>query len=182
MSASDAREPIRLRHIPFRKWIFGGVLVIFSLLNSLLLVRNILQTGGNPDDLTSTLLLIVLTVLLCACIWFYDSIKALIYPDVNEVIIDPNARSVDLTRYRIYGKRTDRFFFHQIEKFRSHKPKRWLRTRYFAEVILVNKKKIHIAIPIGDDKVEVTKLIKKLNKIIRSARSDSSPERDWNLG
>lgn len=182
MSASDAREPIHLRQVPVWKWVFASLVIIVNLLNTLLLVQNLLQTGADPDDLKSIFHFIVLTVLLCVSVWFHDSIKAVIYPDVNEVVIDPNARSVDLTRYRIYGKRTDRYFFHQIEKFRSHKPKWRFRTRYFAEVILVNKKKVYIAIPIGDDKIEVTKLIKKLNKIIRSAPSDSSPVRDWNLG
>ena len=121
-------------------------------------------------------------VLICASIWFHDSIKAVIYPDVNEVIINPNARFVDLTRYQIYGRRTDRYFFHQIEKIKSQKPKRRFKTKYFAEVILINRTKIYVAIPIGDDKLEVTRLIKKLNKIIRSPSSVAGPMQDWNLG
>ncbi len=174
----DELQSFRFRYTPIAERILGAVLIVASLTVFAFLARAIFLSGGDPDNVESSLLFITLTIVLCGDIWFHTSITSLIAPPVNEIAIDPKARFVDLTRLRIYGSHTDRYFFHQIEKFRSHKRKRFFVKTYFMEVILVNKTKIFIQIPIGEEQHEVTKFIKKLNKIIRSDAPSVHPVRE----
>lgn len=96
------------------------------------------------------------------------------------MLIDSKQRFVDLTTHRIYGKRTDRYYFHQVEEIRSKKSKKRPNAPYYAHLILANRKAVEIRIPIADDKIEVTRFVKKVNKMFRSDAVNAVPVREWN--
>lgn len=169
-----ASAEIRLRYFPIWRLVIAAALTLFDIAVIFFLVLRFVQTGGDTENLQITILFWMLMLGVGLSTWFYEDILSLFFPNVAEIFIDPKARFVELTRYWIRGKETDRYFFHQIEKIRSKKPKKNSKM-YFSELILVNKKKIYIRIPIGDDKIEVTNFVKKINKIIRSEAAETPP-------
>lgn len=136
----------------------------------LLLIRSILKTGGDPHNFESTILYLTLMVIVAIGSWFGGGIKSLFFPPVHEIFVDPQNRFIEMTRYGILGKQRERYLFHQVKKFRSYKPKQYFSPPYSLELILVNKQRIRIKVSIGEDKVEVTKFIKKLNILIREPK------------
>lgn len=177
---SESADRIHLRHLPFRDWILGASLLILDLIVLILLVWNFTRNGS--ENLADTLLFFALLILVGLTTWFYESINTLIFPAVSEMVIDAKQRFVELTTYRIYGKQTERYYFHQVEHIRSKKANKRPNAPYHAELILANRRTIAIRIPIADDKVEVTKFVKKVNKMFRSDSVAAEPVREWNSG
>jgi hypothetical protein len=177
---SESVDRIHLRHLPFRDWILGASLLILDLIVLVLLVWNFVRNGS--ENLADSLLFFALLVLVGLTTWFYESINSLIFPAVSEIVIDARQRFVELTTHRIYGKHTDRYYFHQVEQIRSKKAKKRPKAPYYAELTLANRRTIAIRIPIADEKVEVTKFVKKVNKMFRSDAVAAMPVREWNAG
>ncbi len=177
---SESADRIHLRHLPFRDWILGASLLILDSIALILLVWNFVRNGS--ENLADSLLFFALLILVGLTTWFYESITSLIFPAVSEMVIDAKQRFVELTTYRIYGTRTNRYYFHQVEQIRSKKSKKRPNAPYHAELILANRRTIAIRIPIADDKVEVTKFVKKVNKMFRSDPVAAAPVREWNAG
>jgi hypothetical protein len=115
-------------------------------------------------DLGSILIVVVVFAVLLL------EIKMIRAPLVT-VGIDQRTDSVDIIRQRFYGKKAERFYFHQIEKFKSYKGKLNFSQQYFLALVLANRKTLKLKIPVGADKLETTRLVKKLNKFVKSKKA-----------
>lgn len=169
---SDQSEQIHLRHAPVRDWILSALLSLVCLLIGCSLFWLMLRLLGDTDNADFTLLLFGAAVAAVAASLFVG--RYCLTSAVSEVKIDLANQWVEVTRYRFYGKRRDRYHFHQIEKFRSYKAKRFLSSRsssYSLELILINRKKVRIRVTIGSVQAETTKFIKSLNKTLRQSKS-----------
>ena len=159
MDIAEKSDEIIIRHTPVGKWICGGLLIflffgIFTLFVSYL----------NSDNSLHLCLvgLFILVGLMSALI--EASVFPLLFAPQMNVTVSRKIGSVDITSRRVYGANTRRYFFHQIQKFKSQKGKTRFSSSYSLVMILANGKTLKLEIPIGDDKNETVKLIKKLNR------------------
>lgn len=172
MLITDNSEEIRIRHVPVRDWIIGGVLTfiiggVFLLLVFALLIdaRSFSASSvagwweGAPFLIVAAGLIMVLF-----------EIKYLRAP-LRTVVVSQPATSVEIILRRIYGTRRQRFDFVQIEKFKSYKGKLNFSEQYFLALVLANRKTLKLKIPVGTDKLETTRLVKKLNKFVKSKKA-----------
>lgn len=169
---SDQTKPILLRHAPIRDWILQALLAIVCLIVGVGLFWIFLGIASDPSNLDATLILFCASIASFAASIYVG--RSVITSPVREVKIDLASEWVEVTRYHIYGKRTDRYHFYQIEKFKSYKATRFLSSRssrYSLELTLLSRKKVRIRVIIGDSQTATTKFIKSLNKTLRQSRS-----------
>ncbi len=102
------------------------------------------------------------------------SFRWLIGNEVTAVNIDFASRHVDLTHSSLVGGRTERFHFHQVNKFSTYRPKRLLRVEYYLQMTLVNRKSTKFRIPIGRDKQKSIKLIKRINRLMKASHTTTT--------
>jgi hypothetical protein len=163
-------DQIRIRHIPSWDWVRGTVLLIVCSIICYWLINATYGIWSDPYNLEITLYLAAFVFVVAYFFVFNLSIRTLLFAAITTIVLNRKSRSVDLVRYGIFGKRTDHFYFNQLNGFKSYKPKRFLRSGYFLEVILSNNKKIKLLVPLGRDKLATTRFIKNLNKFIKSAQ------------
>ena len=115
---------------------------------------------------------VILLVVLAGYLGFFEGdLKGGILSPAATVTLNTKERFVQVDYIRIYGKRTERFYFHQLKKFRSRKKDRWFFSEYCMDLILISGKRVSLNLPIGREKNEVVVLIKRLNKAIRAIRT-----------
>ena len=169
MKSSRATERITIEYASTLDW-FLRILVLLSISAILLVVGN--RLFGILRDTTNLDLVGIFAVAVLG-VWygFFDgNLKWLIGSDTTKVDIDFESGYVDLTYSSILGSSAERYQFHQILKFKSYRPKRLLRVEYYLQIILVNHKDLLLRIPIGRDKQDAIRFIKRVNKLMASAR------------
>ena len=174
MNIAENPGEIVIRHVPFGKWILGGLLTFFFvgvsiwfIFSTIIEPQNSLEsdTESRSGMLPILLFAVVSVILVLLEINFFSLIFA---PWMN-ITISQKTKSVNILSRRIYGAKTKRYFFHQIQKFKSYKGKTRLSPAYFLSLVLVNQKVIKLKIPTGD-KNSTVKLVKKLNKFINQPK------------
>lgn len=173
MKLTENSDEISIRHIPVGKWITGGALIFIFSVFSIWFIRsaifsssNSFEAGAESWHKTLPLLISAAVVILIAILGI--SLNSMIFAPLMTVTISRKTKSIDILYQRFYGNDAKRYYFHQIEKFKSYKGAVNFSSRYFLALILANQKKIKLSIPIGGDKQETIKLIKKLNKFMKS--------------
>ena len=149
-------EDIRLRHVPIVMWVSGALLLIFCF--------SVLVIGLVYGFFSWYLFAFIAFSSVIAL-----SSSSLIFAPLTTVDLCPKSKYIQISSTRIYGKRVDRYYFSQVTKFKSYKGKINFSQQYFLALVLANRKTIKLNLPIGHDKQETVKLIKKLNKIIRTS-------------
>ena len=167
----DQAELIHLRKAPIRDWILQALLAVICLAIGLGFFWLVLKISSDFSNLDTTLILLCASVASLAASIYLG--RALITSAVNEAKINLSSQWVEVVRYRIYGKSADRYYFHQIERFKSYKATRFLSSQsplYSLELTLVNGKKVRIRVTIGSSRTETTRFIKLLNKTLRHSK------------
>lgn len=167
MNLAENFDEIVIRHAPVKKWIVGAIL-IFTF--GIFIVWVIRYVFVNSRDFFTALFEALPTFLIAAAFAWILFKSQTIHAPLITVAVNLRAESVKITRRRFYGKEEARYYFYQIEKFKSYKGKANFSPMYFLALILVNQKTIKLNIPVGGDKQNTIKLIKKLNKFIKSER------------
>ncbi|HEY8558919.1 MAG TPA: hypothetical protein VIL74_00850 [Pyrinomonadaceae bacterium] len=172
MQTTEKPEKITLRYIPARKLMIGGGSVLITgvwllwTLYSLFVGTRVLSSplAGNRGDFIPAAIvgaLFLLAFFLVARI------------AVVTVTISPENESVDADFRRIYGSRTDRFYFTQISYFKAYPGAPDFAT-YRLALVLENYKEIPLHVRAGKDRKETTRLIKRLNKLINPPPAKAS--------
>lgn len=172
MKLSETNDEIIIRHVPIREWITGGILAFLSLVLCLFLLFAFFAAprGYYETLLGDWIYVISFFVVIGVLAAFIYEIKAIRAP-LTTVSINLATASVNIVEQRLYGKSVKRYYFYQILKFKSYKSKLNFAPHYFLELVLANKKKIALRIPLGNDQQTTVKFIKKLNKHIKTATS-----------
>ena len=171
MEFTSEPDKLHIRHVPSWDWLKGIVLLLACSIVCYWLINSTSGIWSDPYNLETTLYLSVFVFVVAYFFVFNLGIRTLIFATITTIVLNRKSRSVDLVRYGIFGKRTDRFYFDQLNGFKSFKPKRFLRSGYFLELILSNNKKIKLWVPLGSDKLATTRFIKNLNKFVKSGRT-----------
>lgn len=164
MEFKENSEEIFIRYVPFLKWSVGAALIFIFVFFGIWMLYNIYT---NSNFLGITPFIVFSTAIFFLGI-FDVGLGFFIFEAMVTVSIKRQARCIDISRQRIFGKKTERFFLHQIEKFRSYKAKHFFSTQYFLALVLANGKTVKLKIPIGNDKQNTTKFIKNLNKFTKT--------------
>ena len=164
MRLIENSDEIIIRHVPFGKWIIGGTLIFIFCLFSIWLIYPAIYSSSESLNLLPLFIFGAAVILIAV---FDISLNSMIFAPLRIVTINEKTKSVDIVHQRFYGSETERYYFHQIEKFKSYKGTVSFSSRYFLALILANRKVIKLRIPVGDDKQETIKLIKKLNKFMK---------------
>jgi hypothetical protein len=173
MQLIENPDEIVIRHAPIAQWISGGILAfifggfcLWLLFFSGFNLRDFL-THGAVDFLE--MLSVIAFIIICslAILLEFKLISMICAPTIT-VIISHKTKSVDVLNRRFYGSQTKRFYFTQIQKFKSYKGKLNFSSQYFLALVLANKKVLKLKIMIGADKQNTIKLVKKLNKFVKS--------------
>lgn len=165
MKVTENSDEIIIRHIPVREWATGGVLtsILFGFFlwfaYSVFVSRNGLPKAFSGDCLP-------VFIIGAAVLLVFFEIRTVSAPLVT-VTIRKGIKAVDIRLQRFYGSRINRFHFTQIGKFKSYKGKINFSQQYFLALVLANNKVLKLNIPIGGDKQNTIKFIKKLNKFIK---------------
>lgn len=155
----DGSDDIRFRYVPIVRWACGAILLLVCF--TILLI-------GLVSGFFSWILIFFLA--LASVIIFCNSFFLL--APMTTVVFSPESKYIQVSNARIYGKRVNRYYLSQVEKFKSYKAKLNFSQQYFLALVRSNRKTIKLKVPIGRDKQETVKLIKNLNKIIRTSRRD----------
>ncbi len=167
MNLSEDSEAVRIRYVPFAKFIGGFFLYIGFGISIVALMFSAGQFSPDAGSWASTLFCAL--ILLAILISFVDfSTGTLLFAPLVTVNLSISEKYVEIGNQRIYGKSVRRYAFHQVAQFKSYKGKINLTQSYFLALVRSNRKTLKLRLPIGDDKQETVKLIKKLNKIIRN--------------
>lgn len=124
---------------------------------------SVLKTG-NP--LETKMLLPAGIVIFCATFVF----SLIFYNPRIDIAIDSETSAVEIIRGKLSGAAAERFYFHQIRKFKSYTDKSKRSSRYFLALILTNGRHMRLSIPIAKNKLSASKLIRKFNVIIKDNR------------
>lgn len=173
MKLTENSDEIIIRHLPIGKWITGGTIIF--VFGSFCIWLIYFATSGSESffEPSTKLGLGLLPILILAAaiilIAVLDiSVGSMIFAPLTTVTISERTKSVDVLYQRFYGGKLKRHFFHNVEKFKSYKGTVNFSSRYFLALVSVNRKTIKLKIPIGKDKQEIIKLIKKLNQFMKS--------------
>ena len=164
MKLAENSDEIIIRHVPFGKWIIGGILIFIFSLFSIWFIYSAIFSSSDSLGLLPVIIFAATVILIVV---FDISLNSMIFAPLRIVTISEKMKSIDIVHQRFYGTEAKRYYFHQIEKFKSYKGTVNFSSRYFLALILANRKVIKLRIPIGDNKQETIKLIKKLNKFMK---------------
>jgi hypothetical protein len=166
MSLVEDSEGIHFRFVPIVKWIVG---VCFFLLFASVLAGFFLLGWkgflGSQSWGDVIFWLIIILMLFGSCVDIMSG--SFLLAPLTTVSVINRAKYVEVSRKRVYGKNTKRYHFSQLAQFKSYKAKLHLSQQYFLALVLENRKTIKLKVPIGTDKQETVKLIKKLNSVLR---------------
>jgi hypothetical protein len=171
MKLTENSYEIVVRHVPIKKWITGGTLIFVCGVLCFWFIYSAMLNSESFFEPSTKLFLGLLPFLIFAAavilISVFDiSLSSMIFAPLTTVTISEKTKSVDIIYQRFYGNKVKRHFFHNVEKFKSYKGTVNFSSKYFLALVLVNHKIIKLKIPIGKDKQEIIKLIKKLNKFM----------------
>jgi hypothetical protein len=161
MRIVEDSDGIHFRFIPIVKWIVGVCLFMaFTgvIVSHILFGFFAFQSWGG----------VIFWLVIILVISFVDILSdAFLFAPLTTVSVFASAKYVEITRKRIYGENTKRYYFSQLAQFKSYKAKLNFSQQYFLAFVLANRKTIKLRVPIGAEKQETVKLIKKLNRILR---------------
>jgi hypothetical protein len=168
MNLNETSNEILIRHVPVKEWIIGGILIFFTFVVCLLLFHAFFAAPSGYyesliGDWTGIMSVLLPLIAVITAIIGFSAIRA----PLTTIRINSNTSSIDITHQRIYGTKTERFYFYQILKFKSYKTKMKTSQQYFPALVLANKRTIKLKIPIGSDQQNTVKFIKKINKFIK---------------
>lgn len=161
-------EDIHFRHVPIVKWTCGAALLVCLIL----LIVGLVSAARNGSLFSNTWgdLFFWLLLIFAAVVSLVDlSNSSFLFAPLTTVDLCPRSKYVEICSTRIYGRKVERYYFSQITQFKSYRATLNFSQQYFLALVLANRKTIKLELPIGADKQETVKLIKKLNKIIRNA-------------
>jgi hypothetical protein len=171
MKVTENSDEIIIRHVPVAKWISGGILAfifggfcLWLIFSAIINPRSFLKV--ETDELIEFLPILFFIAASALAVFIEFKLISMICAPLVTVAVSQKLKSVNILTRRIYGAKTERYFFHQIQKFKSYKSKVDFSSRYFLALVLVNQKAIKLKIPISD-KQNTIKLVKKLNKFIK---------------
>lgn len=175
MQIVENSEEIRIRHVPVRDWIIGGVLTLITVVFFLWLLFFIFISprGFSTSIFAAWWDAVPVLMVIAAFLWTLFEIKYLRTP-LRTIVVSGQTNSVEIILQRIYGTRRQRFDFTQVDKFKSYKGKLNFSQAYFLALVLANRKTLKLKIPVGTDKLETTRLVKKLNKFVKSKKASNA--------
>lgn len=166
MKLVEADNKLIIRYVPIFQWILGGFLFLFAFLLFLfILYANLFKSNNSWSDYLAVLFLTSVFVFLVL------QIKMIFKPRIL-LTLDKNTKSIEIQRHNIYRKKTRRFYFHQIDKFKSYKQNLNFSSKYFLALVLCNRKTLKLEIPIDKDQKETRKFVRKLNKLVKELKSN----------
>ena len=126
MNFTENSKEIVLRYIPVREWISGAILTIIFIAVCIWLSNPVLTDPLNFfkslvnewTDITFPLIILV-TIILIDIKEIKSSLVSFTFQ--RKVTASKETKSVDFLRHDIFGSKTERFYFSQIEKFKSYK-------------------------------------------------------------
>ena len=165
MSLKEDSEGMHFRHVPTTKWIGG----IFLFTGPAILLFALIKLAQNGSQFAYEwgVWLMVIFIALVSFIDIFSS--SFLFAPLTTVDVCPTPKYIEVINKKIYGRKVARYYFSQVTKFKSYKAKLNLSQQYFLALVLANRKTIKLKLPIGADKQETVRLIKKLNKIIGNA-------------
>lgn len=164
-SFTENEDEIVIRYVPVKEWILGALLSF--LLLALAFIFLYFYFKANYIQSLFDILPVVL-IAATAVILIFD-FKFILTP-LSTVTVSRKTKSADIFRQLIYGSRMQRYYFTQIVKFKSYKTNILFVPQYCLALTLENRKTVKLKIPIGSEKIEITRLIKKLNKLVKSSQ------------
>lgn len=172
MNLTESFDEIVIRYIPIEKWIVGGTLIFVFGGFCIWLIYSAMLGSGSFFEPSTKLGLRLLPILIFAAAFILISVfdissNSMIFAPLMTITISEKTKSIDIHYQRFYGSKVKRHYFHNVEKFKSYKGTVNFSSRYFLALVLVNRKTIKLKIPIGTDKQDIIKLIKKLNKFMK---------------
>lgn len=170
MSSNTETERIVVQYSPIIDWVLR-VIILLSIFAILFAVVNFLIGFWRNSEVLGWVGFAGFLVLAVWYAFFDINFKWLIGNDITKVDIDFASRHVDLTFLRLIGPKVERYQFHQVSKFSTYRPKRLLRVEYYLQMTLINRKRIPLRIPIGRDKQESIRLIKRINRLMKNSSS-----------
>lgn len=162
METAENDDEIVLRHKPVKQWICGGVFLLLFLSGYIPLIFYWLAVEKTWN------LLIVLGVPLLGVVFLYLIFSRISAP-LMIVVISRKTKSVDIIRRRFYGTRTERFYFNQIDRFKSYKAAKKTPPNYYLALVLANRKTNKLKFPLGEKKAN-SKLIRRINRFIKASK------------
>ena len=173
MNLTESSDEIIVRYVPIEKWIIGGTLIfVFGSFCIWLIYSAMFGSESSFEPSTrlglGLLPFLIFTAAIFLIVVLDINFSSMIFAPLTTITISQKTRSVDILYQRFYGSKVKRHFFHNVEKFKSYKGTMNFSSRYFLALVLVNRKTIKLKIPIGKDKQDIIKLIKKLNKFMKS--------------
>jgi hypothetical protein len=158
MNVTENADEIIIRHTPLVRWISGALLAF--LIGGILFWHIVFNASTSIGAFPILLLAAAgITMLYLET----NPFRLLLAPQTT-VTVSLKTKSVNILSRRIYGAKTERYFFHQIRKFKSHKGEFIFAPAYSLALVLTNGKSLKLRIPIAADKKEAGKFIKKLNQ------------------
>ena len=162
MPSEESFQKAEYRHIPWIQWLLGWLSVLAAGGFMIAAIRTPYGSNESYFYLTGA-------IVLSAFLSVYGNWNNLVFAAFTTVTVSLTARYVEVTNRRIYGKSTDRYQFSQITRFKSYRSYLNSNFSYFLSLVLENRKTVKLNVPIGSDKREVTQLIKRLNKQLRTS-------------
>ena len=166
MHLTESPTEIQIRHVPILSWTTGlcaiglGLLVLGLTFWPPAVFSTVFT---NEVDYVELMFLVAFSAYVGIVEWEF---KAGILAPMTTLTFNKQGRFVQVDHVRIYGKRTDRYYFRQLKKFKSRKRNHWFRSEYYLDLNPISRKSLALNVPLGKEKNEVVTLIKKLNKII----------------
>jgi hypothetical protein len=167
MKLFENSDEIIIRHVPVKKWIVGTILTFIFGIFIFWLIYYVFVSSR--DFILALLETLPILFIAAAVAWILFKVETVHAPLIT-VIVNQKAGSVSVIHQRFYGKKETRYYFYQIQKFKSYKSKANFSPMYFLALILANQKTFELNIPVGSDKQNTIKLVKKLNKFIKYKR------------
>ncbi len=160
MKLNENSDEIAIRYVPISQWIIGGTLTLVCL-GLGFWILHIDLIGSWPS--------IVVPIAIILFVISEVGGFLMILAPLTAITLSRQTNSVSILRKRIYGGKEKRYYFFQVKKFKSYKKHGKFSSKYFLALVLANQNVIKLKIPLGT-KEETIKLVKKLNKFIKSKK------------
>lgn len=166
----ENQDDIIIQHIPISKWLIGfgsSFVFIFTFywLIFLYFFNYNFLFGAEAKGLIEFFPIVVSIVVYVVLVFFEINLISTLNTPIILLTINSKTKNLEITTRRLYGSETKRFYYHQIEKFKSYQKNK----KPFLALILANQEDIKFEIPIFD-KQNSGKLVRKLNKFIKNSK------------
>jgi hypothetical protein len=165
---TENSDEIIFRHIPIFSWGIGvfsivtAIIFVFGLIGSYFFSSN-LPSDSSVKSLIYGSVAVGMLIITLLITTFERKLFSMICTPLTTLKIALKFNFVEIHHQRLYGTQAQRFYFAQIEKFKSYQKNKKL----FLKLILANQEEIKFKFSTGDGK-QTTKMVKKLNKIIKT--------------